>query len=118
MSAHTMNQHVSSIKLPFGDFAKWLLDSGATSHFTPVLSDLLEAESLSPPMYIKVADGSRMTATHKGVVEVHFVSDQGTQVNLRLLRVLYVPGLQTRLFSIEFGQTDVAQLFIQEEKSD
>ena len=62
---------------------------------------MLEPETLNPPIYIKVADGSQLRATHKGIVEIHFTSDQQTQMNLRLLRVLYVPGLQTRLFSIE-----------------
>ena len=90
-----------AVAFAHGDFAKWLLDSGATSHFTPVLDDLLGAVELETPIYIRVADGSRMRATHRGIVELHFTSDEGIQVNLRLMRVLYVPGLQTRLFSIE-----------------
>jgi len=84
-----------------GDFGKWLLDSGATSHFTPEFNDLIEVEKLQSPLYIKVADRSRLKATHKGVVILRFKSDQEILVNLKLLRVLYVPGLQTRLFSIE-----------------
>ena len=48
-----------------------------------------------------MADDSRMKATHQGSVELNFVSDQGVDTALNLLRVLYVPGLQTTLFSIE-----------------
>ena len=84
-----------------GDLKNWLLDSGATSHFTPTFEDLLEPFLLDPPLYIRVADGSRLKATYEGAVEIRFKSDQGTYINLRLLRVLYVKGLQTRLFSIE-----------------
>ena len=91
----------STTILPTGDFARWLLDSGATSHFTPVFSDLIDPTPLVDPIYIRVADGSRMRASHQGIVELHFISDEGANVNLRLLRVLFVPGLQTRLFSIE-----------------
>ena len=47
-----------------------------------------------------------MRASHRGVVELHFTSDEGLQVNLRLMRVLYVKGLQTRLFSIESFVSD------------
>ena len=100
-SNHQRRIDVQAIAFAHGDFYKWLLDSGATSHFTPCLSDLLNPQVLNPPVNIKVADGTLMRATHQGIVEVHFTSDQGTRVNLRLMRVLYVPGLQTRLFSIE-----------------
>ena len=82
-----------------GDLKNWLLDSGATSHFTPTFEDLLDPFLLDPPLYIRVADGSRLKATYEGAVEIRFKSDQGTYINLRLLRVLYVKGLQTRLFS-------------------
>ena len=95
-----------AIAFAIGDFAKWLLDSGATSHFTPNLNDLIDQIKLETPIWIQVADGSRMKATHQGLVELHFTSDQGIQVTLRLLRVLYVPGLQTRLFSIESFVSD------------
>ena len=84
-----------------GDFIMWLLDSGATSHFTPIFEDLCDPVELNPPVYIRVADRSRMKATHQGSVELQFTSDQGVETSLNLLHVLFVPGLQTRLFSIE-----------------
>jgi hypothetical protein len=80
----------------------WLLDSGATSHFTPDLNDLIDPEPVNPPIYICVADGTHLQATFVGTVELHFTSDQGVQTILRLLRVLYVANnLQTRFFSIK-----------------
>ena len=56
---------------------------------------------LSPQLSFRVADGSTLQATHKGIVEIHFTTSSNRQMNLRLMRVLYVPGLATRLFSIE-----------------
>ena len=92
--------------LPSGDLALWLFDSGATSHFTPVLQDLINAIKLDRPIYVKVADGSTLRATHQGMVSLSFISDQGIEINLKLMRVLHVPGLQTRLFSIESFVSD------------
>jgi hypothetical protein len=106
MAVHACRIDAPPIAFAHGDFAKWLLDSGATSHFTPVMSDLLNPVELEHPIHIQVADGSCMQATHRGVVELHFTSDQGIQVNLRLMHVLFVPGLQTRLFSIESFVSD------------
>ena len=102
VSPQQTNQHA----LPDGDLALWLFDSGATSHFTPVLNDLENAEKLDRPIYVKVADGSTLRATHQGLVSLNFVSDQGVSINLKLLRVLFVPGLHTRLFSIESFVSD------------
>ena len=89
-----------------GDLANWLFDSGATSHFTPYLEDLQDVQKLNHSLMIKVADGSMLKATHQGKVSLSFISDQGNHVTLRLLRVLYVEGLQTRLFSIESFTSD------------
>ena len=89
-----------------GDLTKWLLDSGASSHFTPFLSNLKNAFKLLPPLNIKVADGTHLKATHQGETIINFIADEGMEVDLRLLRVLYVPGLQTRLFSIESFTSD------------
>jgi hypothetical protein len=87
MAAHVRRIDAPPIVFVHGDFAKWLLDSGATSYFTPAMSDLLNPVELEHPIHIQVADGSRMQATHRGVVELHFTSDQGIQVNLRLIKM-------------------------------
>jgi hypothetical protein len=106
MAAHVHRIDAPPIAFVHGDFAKWLLDSRATSHFMPVMSDLLNPVELEHPIHIQVADGSHMQATHRGVVVLHFTSDQGIQDNLRLMHILFVPGLQTRLFSIESFVSD------------
>ena len=86
---------VSQSPSPLGDFINWLLDSGATSHFTPYYSDLINPTRLEPPLNIKVADGTHLKATFQGETVLNFISDEGVEVDLRLLRVLQVPGLQT-----------------------
>ena len=101
MAANATPLNQAPISKALGDFVMWLLDSGATSHFTPYFNDLSNPVELHPPIYIRVADGSRLKATHQGSVEINFTSDQGIATSLNLLRVLFVPGLQTRLFSIE-----------------
>lgn len=75
-----------------------LPDSGASSHFTPYASDLINARPCHVP--ITVADGNTVYATQVGQVPWHFPSDQGYPVNLTLSRVYFVPGLNRCLFSI------------------
>ena len=79
----------------------YVFSNNSANHFTPNLKDLSDVKRLDSPIYIRVADGSRMAATHIGTVEINFTSDEGAIVNLKLLRVLYVKGLQRRLFSVE-----------------
>ena len=94
MAANRRFVAAPEIAFALGDFALWLLDSGATSHFTPRFDDLIDPQPLNPPVYIRVADGSRLTASHVGTVELHFISEEGKRLCLRMLRVLlYVEGL-------------------------
>ena len=88
------------------DFNKWLLDSGATSHFTPFQENLITSVKLNKPLNIKVANGTTLKATHNGEVIINFTTDQGGEVDLKLLQVLFVPILQTCLFSIEIITSD------------
>jgi hypothetical protein len=95
MVAHINRIDVPPIAFAHVDFTKWLLDLGVTSHFTSVMDDLVNPVKLENLIHIQVAESSCMQATHRGVVELHFTSDQGIQVNLQLMQVLFVPGLQT-----------------------
>ena len=76
----------------------WLPDSGATSHYTPVFSDLRDVEPCTVP--ISLADGSTKTSSHKGTAECHFTSDSGQKAILGLTDVYYVEGLSHRLLSL------------------
>jgi hypothetical protein len=76
----------------------WLPDSGATSHYTPILSDLCNVEHCNIP--VALADGSTKISTHKGTVECLFTTMQGQRSTLALTDVYYVEGLSHRLLSL------------------
>jgi hypothetical protein len=94
-----MHTHCSSQSI--GDFNLWILDSGATSCFTPDKNDLINPTKLDKIIRVRFADGTALQATHIGMANINFTSDNGQKCVLRLQRVLFVPNLHTRLFSIE-----------------
>jgi hypothetical protein len=53
----------------------WFPDSGASAHFTPVFTDLINPRHEEVP--VLVADGMIPSATHVGNVLVEFPTDQG-----------------------------------------
>ena len=73
------------------DIRNYLLDSGASSHFTPFKSDLYNVTPASAQ--IMLADSSVIRASHQGEVTIRFTSEQDYPCELILRRVLYVPGL-------------------------
>ena len=46
----------------------WILDSGATCHMAPQVSDFIPGSSEDTNKYIEVADGNDVTAKKKGQV--------------------------------------------------
>ncbi|KAI2506226.1 hypothetical protein MHU86_8161 [Fragilaria crotonensis] len=76
----------------------WLPDSGATSHYTPVFSDLHDVTPCSVP--VSLADGSTKLSTYKGTTECPFTTDDGMKSILGLTDVYYVEGLSHRLLSL------------------
>ena len=96
MSATTPDQLFS--RGPSNDIRNWLIDSGATSHFTPFPEDLIDIESCQ--IDVTVADGSQVIATQCGKVILDMKTDQGKVIKLTLGQVLYVRGLSRRLFSV------------------
>ena len=71
-----------------------MLDSGASSHFTPFLQDLTNVEQCDVEIYL--ADSSTVKATHKGQILMKATSDQQQSIQLYIDRVYYNPGLNTR----------------------
>jgi len=84
---------------PATDFRMWLPDSGASSHFTNDAADLFDIEPCS--IKVTVADGTTVLSTKLGKSRIIFPTDQGKRHNHILKRVLFVPGLNLRLFSFE-----------------
>ena len=83
----------------------WLLDSGASAHFTNNISDFIEYEPM--PVHDRIPVN---TATHTIFVEgtgtvllKHYINE--THVTTRVHPVLYIPEMSTHLLSMgEFLQ--------------
>ena len=78
----------------------WILDSGATYHMTPEVSDFIPGSLEYTDEHIEVADGHHITAKQKGQVRVKICDDHGSSFIATLYKVLLGPGLWGRLFSI------------------
>lgn len=79
----------------------WLPDSGASSHFTPVYSDLVNPRPSCH--HVQMADGSTVVASHVGDVPCYFTSDQGDPSTILLTNVYYISGLNFRLLSLNYS---------------
>ena len=76
----------------------WILDSGASSHMTPHYSDCFNITRTKAS--IKLADGTHTNCTHQGETTIQFTDDLGIKQLLHLQKVLIVPDLDKRLFSV------------------
>ena len=76
----------------------WLMDSGATAHMTPHRNDCFNI--IKSRAMVKLADGSTCTSEEEGQCLLDIQGSDGKQHKLLLMRVLIVPGLDRRLFSV------------------
>ena len=77
-----------------------ILDSGATCHMTPEVSDFIPGSLEDTDKYIEVADGHHVTAKQKGQVRIKMCDVNGKTFIATLHNVLLAPDLCDRLFSI------------------
>ena len=80
------------------ELSNWLPDSGASSHHTPCLGDLINPQNCHVPVVL--ADGSIQHAQKYGRVTCPFFTDDGTACTISLEKVYYTPGLNQRLMSL------------------
>ncbi|MGH3056252.1 MAG: hypothetical protein ACRDL7_14865, partial [Gaiellaceae bacterium] len=66
---------------------------------TPCLEDLIEIEH-GQDLSVEVADGYVIPCNTVGKVVIRQLDDCGRLLTARIERVLYVPGLRRRLFSV------------------
>ena len=78
----------------------WLIDSGASCHMTPFKSDLKNTKMCRAN--VTVADGSKIHSDLLGDVTILLPTneDEYNAARITLTKVLYVPGLNRRLFSV------------------
>ena len=78
----------------------WILDSGATCHMMPELTDFIPGSLEDTDKFIEVADVHHVTAKQKGSVRIQMCDDNGNKFVTTLYNVLLAPDLCGRLFSI------------------
>ena len=89
-----MNKNVCSKK------AVWLLDSGASLHFTNKLSDFADYSPLTEEIIVTTANG-KTTAKGKGTVILRCEGQRnGAGATVRIAPVYYMPELTSRLLSM------------------
>ncbi|KAJ3010270.1 hypothetical protein NUW54_g2534 [Trametes sanguinea] len=82
----------------------WMLDSGASSHFTFDLDDFVEYEPLQKEMLVGTANGVAV-AKGSGTVMLNCPLNPGEHTTVRIAPVYYMPDLSIRLLSMgEFLQ--------------
>ena len=92
-------------KCPSGNFGEssqltnWILDSGATCHMAPQISDFIPDFLYDADKHIEVADGHHVTAK-KRQVRIKMCDNNGYPFIATLHNVLLAPDICERLFSI------------------
>ena len=87
----------------YGDslqLTNWILDSGATCHMTPEVTDFIPGSLEDTDKFIEVANGHHVTAKQKGSVRIQMCDDNRKTFMATLYNVLLAPGLCDRFFSI------------------
>ena len=78
----------------------WVLDSGATCHMTPQVSDFIPRLLEYTDKYIKVMDGHHVMAKQKGQVQIKMCNENEDTFIAALHTVLLEPDICNNLFSI------------------
>ena len=88
----------------------WILESGASQHFTSMKSDFIDFEIVKNAGEVRTAAAkSILRIEGKGTILLtHFVENQGTRSvkTTRIYPVLYIPGLSVKLLSMGSFLTD------------
>ena len=87
----------------FGDSSQstnWILDSGATCHIKPEVSDFIPGSLEDTNKHIGVADGHQVIAKQKGQVGIKMCDNNGNPFIATLHNVILAPDLCDWLFSI------------------
>ena len=87
----------------YGDSSQltnWILDSVATCHMTPEVTDFIQVSLEDTDKFVEVADGYHVRAKQKGSVQIQMCNDNGKKFIATLYNVLLAQDLCDRLFSI------------------
>jgi hypothetical protein len=87
------------------DRTAWILDSGASKHFTSTKVDFIDYEVISNAPEVQTASKATLRIEGKGTILLnHLVKNRGTRVvkTTRIYPVLYIPGLSVKLLQSSF----------------
>jgi len=76
----------------------WVLDSGASEHFTPHKHILINYKSLDEPVEVNMAQG-KLHGIGTGNVHITVEGQDGAGMKVILEEVLHVPGMDSNLLS-------------------
>ena len=76
----------------------WILDSGATYHMMPEVTDFIPGSLEDTDKSVEVADVHHVTSKQKGSVRIQMCNDNGKTFVATLYNVLLAPELCDRLF--------------------
>ncbi len=80
--------------------ARWIVDSGATSHMTYQRKLLFNYKVFEQPRMVRLGNGRAMSAEGAGNVALKMLLPEQQAYAVILTDVLYVPGLRTNLLSV------------------
>ena len=81
--------------------SNWVIDSGASAHMSPFLSDFVHGKMVSVSKIVQVADEYETPCNHKGQTHpLQMTSNNGKTVTAKMEHVLYVPTLNQHLMSV------------------
>jgi transposase InsO family protein len=82
----------------------WILDSGASQHFTSTKVDFIDFEIIKNAPEVNTASAKAVLRVEGqgSILLSHFVENKGTRVvkTTRIYPVLYIPGLSVKLLSV------------------
>jgi len=98
------SQSCEKCKRQINDHKAWILDSGASQHFTSTKQDFIDFEVVTNAPEVKTAAANAVLHVEgKGAILLsHFVENRGirTKKLTRIYPVLYIPGLSVKLLSM------------------
>jgi hypothetical protein len=107
---------IEDIESPPPSINDWLIDSGATNHMTPYVTDF-EGELIECDTAVEVANGGIIVVKHKGQVRIAMMDMDDSSKNRDIIveDVLLVPGLKRRLFSVtHWNECNGSMTFLQD----
>jgi len=98
------SQSCKKCKCQINDHKAWILDSGASQHFTSTKQDFIDFEVVTNALEVKTAAANAVLRVEgKGAILLsHFVENRGirTKKLTCIYPVLYIPGLSVKLLSM------------------